>query len=533
LSATPTTRSARPGWIPRPDRADAILFLAGVNLMLAQLAGIRELATLAGANELVILATTIGCMLGASLGSALARRIDGAALLALALATAAFHLSLPFSPRWAAAWLHQAGLAALIPWIGTAAGLLALTPFQALLLPRIVAVTRASSPGAGSLARPYAWEVTGGLAALGLVAALPAARMDTVMSVNLVAMLATLALVFPRINVLAPVVAILPVAYLLAWDPLHRASLRSLYRGVAGLEGAEIVASEYSRYQRVDLVRHSGETLLYLNGNLLYGTRPLHVHNLLVATAPSWFAAERPPAVLLVAGGSLDNVRSLAPRVARLDVVEIDETVVRLAREHIQDPRRGFPAEPWNLVIDDGKRFLAAPRAYRYDLIALDLAVPTFAQASQLYSARFLRRARENLEPGGILSVALGGHLEPRAPGEAGSGSGLANRIAAGLAATFPHVTVVRVGSRDYAWASQRPLGVTGPDLQGRVDQHLESRPDGRVMHGSPVVRVLDDRQVRAAVAGFEPVADADVRLALDLSWRKLRARFGESASRD
>lgn len=498
--------------------------------MLAQVVAIRELATLAGANELVILATTAGCLAGAGLGCALARRISGRALLTVALATVTFHLTLPFSPRWAAAFLREAGLPGLIPWLGAAAGLIALTPFHALLLPRVAAARSPGLDGTASLARPYAWEVIGGLAALGLAAALPAARIDTLLAVNLVAMLATLALVFPGLPGIAPAVPLLPVVYLLAWEPLHHASLRAHYRGVQGLRDAEIIASEYSRYQRVDIVRASAETLLYLNGNLLHGTRALHVHNLLVATAPAWFTGAGRPAVLLVAGGSLDNVRSLAPLASSLEVVEIDETVVRLAREHLQAPRRGFPEVPWRLLIDDGKRFLAAAPGARHDLIALDLAVPTFAQASQFYSPRFLRLARGKLLPGGILSVALGGRLEPD---PAGSGSGLARRIVAGLKEAFPHVTVVRAGSRDYAWASDRPLGLATADLQARIDLHLDGLPEGRIHHGRPTVRVLEEREVNAASAGSRPVQDADVRLALELSWRKIRARYAEIAGRD
>ena len=75
-----------------------------------------------------------------------------------------------------------------------AAGLIALTPFHALLLPRVAAARSPGPDGTASLARPYAWEVIGGLAALGLAAALPAARIDTLLAVNLVAMLATLGL---------------------------------------------------------------------------------------------------------------------------------------------------------------------------------------------------------------------------------------------------------------------------------------------------------------------------------------------------
>jgi spermidine synthase len=383
------------------------------------------------------------------------------------------------------------------------------------------------------LVRLYVIEVLGGLAALAVAGLLPAARMDTLLALNLVAMLAILTLLFPRVTVLRPALVILPAAYLLVWDPLHRASLEVFYRDIHGLTEPHVVASEYSRYQRVDLIRTGRETHLYLNGNLLYGTRALHVHNLMVATAPAWLAGGGRPAALLVAGGSLDNVRSLAPHTSSLDVVEIDETVVRLAREHIQDPRRGFPTTPWRLTIDDGRVFLADSPAPRYDLITLDLAVPTFAQSAQLYSPRFFALARQNLRAGGLLAVALGGKLDDVTTVRTEGGGSLPNRIVAGLSRTFAHVMVVRTGSRDYAWASDQPLRINSRDLQGRIDLHLEQLPEGRIIYGRPQITVLAEADVRAAGQSAAPVGDIDVRLALELSWRKLQSRLRDLTAKN
>src|SRR5262249_47375763 len=152
--------------------------------------------------------------------------------------------------------------------------------------------------------------------------------------------------------------------------------LEHFYQHRKGFRDVELVASEFSPYQRVDIFdgiyKEGRSRYLYLNGNLLYGSRVLNHHNLLVSILPNLLVPHRSSA-LVIAGGSLDAARYLVPRVGPLRVVEIDETVVRLAREHIQGPRGGFPAAGWDLTVDDGKHFLGTWDGPPFDVISVDV----------------------------------------------------------------------------------------------------------------------------------------------------------------
>ena len=324
----------------------------------------------------------------------------------------------------------------------------------------------------------------------------------------------------------------LPVAYLLGWENWDRASLEAYYRGVRGYAAPRLVASEFSPYQRVDLLqrdRRAGrEPFLFLNGNLFYGTRSLNQHNLFVSLLPRLARGSRSQNTLVVAGGSLDCARYLAPLAGRLRVVEMDPTVVRLTWKFIQEPRGGFPGN-WELVLDDGKHFLGAWAGEPFDVIAVDIPVPSHVQTAALHSRRFFELARSRLRPGGVFSIALAGRLEARSPMEAAAAGRLQNRILAGLLATFSHVAVVRSSYGDFAWASAEPLDSLKQAVPSALREFLAGAGDTGNF-GQPKVEFLEESLIRQRAAGFSPIGDADLQLVLRLSWRKLKGRFRAEA---
>ena len=143
-------------------------------------------------------------------------------------------------------------------------------------------------------------------------------------------------------------------------------------------------------------------------------------------------------------------------------------------------------------------------------------------QTAMLHSQRFFALARSRLRPGGIFSISLSGRLQALPEGR----TRLANRILAGLLATFPHVTVVRSGDRDFAWASDAPLPSDAATVQQRMDTSLDLDPRLREGVGEPKLTFVDPAEVRALAAGCEPIGEADMKLVLQLSLSKLYYRF-------
>jgi spermidine synthase len=312
---------------------------------------------------------------------------------------------------------------------------------------------------------------------------------------------------------------------------LDEASLTYFYRHRIELDEPVVLASEFSPYQRVDLVRDgdgpADPVYLYLNGNRLYGSRRLNQHNLFVSILPNLIQPSRSERALVIGGGSLDSARYLAPRVGQLTVCEIDEAVTRLARVHLQDPRGGFP-EGWTLAIDDGKHFLGAHRGEPFDVISVDVPVPTYLQTAMLHSESFFRLARERLSPAGIFSISLSGKYAKRRPrGGLLASSYLSNRVMAGLLRAFPHVAVVTAGDHSYAWASASDLGPATARASERMAAFIEET-DTRRFFRPPELRFVPRDDVVAFASSFAPIGDADMQIVLRMSVRKLYSRFYE-----
>lgn len=510
-----------------PPSASLILVVAGASLSLAQFAALREYAALIGSNEIVALLVLCAYFLGLSIGYRVSGRLSRRALVWLGALTLALNATLPFSVRWFAGAMFSMEFASTIPPAIFVLVLCGMTPFYAVFLPRLIDETQREEPGSLPLVRFYAAELAGACLGLTLVLLATPARMSILLSLHL-AGVATLLVLYarpPRLIVWG-LYALLPV-YAAAYPSLDRSSLAWLYeQRNRSYENVRILASEFSPYQRVDIVRADtpsrlGVTYLYLNGNLLYGSRVLHRHNLFVALLPNHLFPAGTQRACVIAGGSLDNARYLASHTRSLDVVEVDEAVVRLTRKHLQEPRGGFPTN-WRLTIDDGKHFLGTWSGDPFDVISVDVPIPTHLQTAMLHSQRFFALARSRLSPGGIFSIALAGRLQSLPAGR----TRLANRVLAGLLATFPHVTVVRSDDRDFAWAGNAPLPFDAATVQRRMDASLDRDSKLREDNGEPKLTFVDPAEVRALAAGCEPIGEADMKLVLQLSFSKLYYRY-------
>jgi len=87
---------------------------------------------------------------------------------------------------------------------------------------------------------------------------------------------------------------------------------------------------------------------------------------------------------------------------AQTTVIEVVPEVARAARAYFSEWNGGLLEQPHvRLVLDDGRRYLAASRA-QYDVIVADLFVPWHAGAGNLYSREMYQTALRRLAPGGL-----------------------------------------------------------------------------------------------------------------------------------
>ncbi len=95
------------------------------------------------------------------------------------------------------------------------------------------------------------------------------------------------------------------------------------------------------------------------------------------------------------------------PSVDEFTLVELDDTVVRIAKEHFGAIHRGVFDQPkLDLVIADRLKYLAQTTE-RFDLIAFDLPDP-IGPAERLYESGFFAHCKRALAPGGIMTLHMG-----------------------------------------------------------------------------------------------------------------------------
>jgi len=116
-----------------------------------------------------------------------------------------------------------------------------------------------------------------------------------------------------------------------------------------------------------------------------------------------------PKAVLHIGFGSGGTARAVSthPEVERIDIVEINPAVLRMAARHLPEVNEGVLEDPRvRVIIDDGRNFLLAT-GRTYDVILSDAVHPRYAGNSALYTTDYFREARRRLRPGGLMSMWL------------------------------------------------------------------------------------------------------------------------------
>lgn len=115
-----------------------------------------------------------------------------------------------------------------------------------------------------------------------------------------------------------------------------------------------------------------------------------------------------PRSALILGGGDGGSARRLLrlPGMDRILMVEMDAEVVRLARDYLAVIHGGSLDDPRvEICYQDALRFLGDDHVgERFDLILFDLTDPR-GLAVPLYQPPFLRRCREALADGGILTL--------------------------------------------------------------------------------------------------------------------------------
>lgn len=253
---------------------------------------------------------------------------------------------------------------------------------------------------------------------------------------------------------------ILAAALLLATAlaPADRAALAWAW------EPLEVVAAEDTPYGKLVAVRNAEQMTLYDNGLAVF-SRP----DLGAAEDAVHFALLQRDDIsrVLLIGGTANGCleECLKHPGARVDCVELDPAVIRLARERLPATSLAALDDPRvRIILSDGRSFVERT-ADRYDAILLSLPDPSTAQLNRYYTREFFAEARDRLAPGGVLSFVLTG-------AENYIGRPLARYLASivgTLAEVFGAGIRVVPGSSVVVLASDGPLAVEPEFLSSRI----------------------------------------------------------------
>ncbi|ONM47760.1 adenosylmethionine decarboxylase [Nocardia donostiensis] len=184
-------------------------------------------------------------------------------------------------------------------------------------------------------------------------------------------------------------------------------------------ELSEVLVDTRTEYQHLVIGRtEQGISLFSDNDRQSTEFSQLTYHEAMVV--PALVLAEKLDDVLIIGSGEgVASQLAIAAGATRVDHVDIDRTAVHLCAEHLpygytnaelnaaaagEGPIQVFFADGWEFLAD------AAAAGNRYDVIVIDLPDERVedAQHNRLYEADFLRRCRDVLAPGGVLTAQAG-----------------------------------------------------------------------------------------------------------------------------
>ncbi|MGG1571985.1 spermidine synthase [Fictibacillus sp. NRS-1165] len=164
--------------------------------------------------------------------------------------------------------------------------------------------------------------------------------------------------------------------------------------------------------QKIALVDHNGDLLVYSNGHLMFGTT---ADDDLYAEAmvhiPMVAARKRKKVLIIGGGGGITTREALRySNVSNITTLDIDKEMVNFGKKLkplVQYNKGSLNHPKVQTVIEDGRRFVKNNPA-KWDVIIVDLPEPNVKspELSRLFSSEFYSLLKERLEPGGAISIA-------------------------------------------------------------------------------------------------------------------------------
>lgn len=165
----------------------------------------------------------------------------------------------------------------------------------------------------------------------------------------------------------------------------------------------EVLFEETSPFQHVMVLdSYDFGPMLVLDGVVQTTSMDGHIYNEMIAHVPMSIHPH-PRKVLIIGGGDCGAAKEVAKYgdVERIDLVEIDEAVVRACKRFMPEVSGNISDPRIRYHYTDGVEFVK-PVRNRYDVIIIDSSDPV-GPAQQLFETGFYKHVRAALNDGGLM----------------------------------------------------------------------------------------------------------------------------------
>ncbi|MCX7904313.1 MAG: polyamine aminopropyltransferase [Caloramator sp.] len=165
----------------------------------------------------------------------------------------------------------------------------------------------------------------------------------------------------------------------------------------------DILYSKKSKFQDIYIVdSYDFGKMLVIDGIVQTTERDGFIYNEMISHVPLSMH-ENPKKVLIIGGGDLGAAFEVTKYpVEKIDVVEIDEDVVKASLEYLKEISRDLKDERVNFIYEDGAKFVREKKN-EYDIIIVDSSDP-IGPAEVLFSENFYRDVYSALKEDGIMA---------------------------------------------------------------------------------------------------------------------------------
>jgi len=143
-------------------------------------------------------------------------------------------------------------------------------------------------------------------------------------------------------------------------------------------------------------------------------------NGLLMYTVPDLYYAEEsihfallqhpnPQSILLIGGGTSGSLTEILkyPSIKRVDYVELDPTLIRMAQTHLPAAETKVLNDPRvHLHFRDGRLFVKST-SHQYDVILANIPNPASTQLNRFYTVEFFQEVRNRLRQSGIYAFSV------------------------------------------------------------------------------------------------------------------------------